>query len=205
MARRERGGRTAVVAFVTLALLPLSLVACSSRGSEPVADAPPLPLAAEAPAVEADPLVPADSSSPDASARPGVPASSIAEDSRLEVILDGERIPLRNGGRINLEGDLAVEPFLDPYPPTIQRLWLDLYVTRGPEGSPVSDAEATIQYDMRFMYHGFTKAEAKNLGDGHYLFTLDYGMYGPWDQLLTLRIGEERHELALLIIASPEG
>lgn len=136
--------------------------------------------------------------------QPGVPASSIAgKDHRIETVYNDQRIALRNGGRINLGDGLSMEVFVDPYPPTRLKAWVDLYLTREPDGQPVTDAEISMEYDMLFMYHGPFKATADNLGDGHYLFTLDYIMYGAWDQGVEIRLPDERYETVLIVIAYP--
>ncbi|MFQ5854341.1 MAG: hypothetical protein ACE5LU_01675 [Anaerolineae bacterium] len=136
--------------------------------------------------------------------QPGVPASSIAgKDHRLEVIFKGERIALRNGGRVNFGDGLSMEVFVDPYPPTRLKAWLDLYLTQEPGGQPVTDAEIIMEYDMAFMYHGPFKAIGDNLGDGHYLFELDYIMFGAWDQGVEIRLPDKRYETVLIIIAYP--
>ncbi len=134
---------------------------------------------------------------------PSVPRSSIAKDSRIDIVIRGERVPLRNGGRIDLGQGLAVEVFLDPYPPTRLRAWLDLHLTRGAKARPVTDAVTAMVYDMRYMSHGPFKARAKNLRDGHYLFTLTYIMYGAWDQLVTIQVGRRSYELPVVLIAMP--
>ncbi|MBI4640697.1 MAG: hypothetical protein HY731_08385, partial [Candidatus Tectomicrobia bacterium] len=95
----------------------------------------------------------------------GVPPSSIGgKESRLDVVIDGRIIHLRNGGKVFLDDGLSVEVFLDPYPPTTLRIWLDLYLTRDAGSQAISDAEAVIEYDMRYMYHGLLRGKAKNLG-----------------------------------------
>lgn len=136
--------------------------------------------------------------------QPGVPASSIAgKDHRLEVVHNDQRIALRNGGKINLGDGLSMEVFVDPYPPTRLKAWVDLYLTHEPDGQPVTDAEISMEYDMMFMYHGPFKATADNLGDGHYLFTLNYIMYGAWDQGVEIRLPDEHYETVLIVIAYP--
>lgn len=176
--------RVSVRALGALAIL---LVVCSLAVGSAAARRP---LVVAGPAVGGEPVV---------------PAASIAKDSRMDVLVRGRRIPLRNGGRVILGRDLTVELFLDPYPPTKLRAWLDLYVTRGRKAKPVTNASASMDYGMHYMYHGTFKASAKNVGRGHYLFTLNYLMYGGWDQLVTIRTGSKTYELPILVVASPGG
>ena len=60
-----------------------------------------------------------------------------------------------------------------------------------------------IEYDMLSMYHGPFWGEAEKLGGGHYLFTLDYFMYGAWDQLVTVRYGGRNYRLPVIIVSYP--
>lgn len=103
----------------------------------------------------------------------------------------------------NLGDGLSMEVFVDPYPPTRLTTWVDLFLSRGPGGRPVSDAEVIMEYDMRFMYHGPFKVIGDNLGDGHYLFTLDYIMYGAWDQDLEIHLPGKTYETTVVIVAFP--
>lgn len=134
---------------------------------------------------------------------PSVPASSVAKESHLQVMIGGRPVPLRNGGQIRLSRDLAVEAYLDPYPPNKLKAWLDLRLTRGQKARPMRRAVASVEYGMRYMYHGSFKALAKNLRNGHYLFTLSYLMYGGWDQLVTIRVGGRSYELGIVVVAVP--
>lgn len=131
-----------------------------------------------------------------------VPSSSIAPGRmRMIVVVDGEDVHLRNGGQVLFSDGLAIELFLDPYPPSTLRAWLDVYLTQ--DGVPVNDAELRIDYDMLAMEHGPFWADGEEIGGGHYLFTLDYFMYGAWDQLVRLRTGDRSVSVPLVLIAFP--
>jgi hypothetical protein len=131
---------------------------------------------------------------------PWVPAESRADKSSRINVLD-DQIFIRNGGEVRLGEDTAIEVFVDPYPPSTLTSWLDIYLTR--EGEPVADASMGIEYDMLAMAHGPFWDEADNIGGGHYLFSLQYIMYGAWDQMITVRIGLERHRFPIVLVAYP--
>lgn len=124
-------------------------------------------------------------------------------DGRLGVIADGKRVPLRNGGRIELAGGLAAELFLDPYPPGRTRAWLDVHLFRAKTGAAVTNAVADMSYDMTIMTMGRFSGTARNTGDGHYLYTADYSMYGDWTHTLRLKVGKVAYELAVQVAALP--
>jgi len=132
-----------------------------------------------------------------------VPPESIdTVDKRLNVTLGGETTYIRNGGRVELGDDLAVEIYLDPYPPTSLHSVVDLYLTQA--GEPVTDASIDVEFDMLSMAHGPFMATAKQIGGGHHLATLDYIMFGAWDQFVTIRQGLERFRFPVVIVAYPE-
>jgi hypothetical protein len=130
-----------------------------------------------------------------------LPESVDTVDKRLNVTLGGETTYIRNGGRLELGGDLAVEIYLDPYPPTALHSVVDLYLTR--EGEPVTDASIDVEFDMLSMAHGPFVATAKQIGGGHHLATLNYIMFGAWDQFVTIRNGLERIRFPVVIVAYP--
>lgn len=201
-----RPTHTARLALAPAILIAVLALGCASKTEGvTIADLPQQPVPGKASSQPAFPPIadsPATQDQDDI--QPGVPASSIAgKDHRLEVIFNEERIALRNGGRFNLGDGLSVEVFVDPYPPTRLKAWVDLYLTREPGGQPVTDAEIIMEYDMLFMYHGPFKAIGDNLGDGHYLFELDYIMFGAWDQGVEIRLPDKRYETVLIIIAYP--
>lgn len=119
---------------------------------------------------------------------PWVPAESVdSEVRRLAVAFDNRRVNIKNGGTVNLGDGLAIEIFADPYPPATLTVWLDLLLTQA--GRPVPDASMGIAFDMLAMVHGPFWGEAENIGGGHYLFKLNYLMFGPWEQVITIRMG----------------
>ncbi len=133
---------------------------------------------------------------------PYVPADSRdAVDKRLAVTLGGRTTYIRNGGQILLSDGLAAEIFLDPYPPSALRSTMDVYLTR--DGRALADGGVEVAYDMLAMGHGSVSAEAQNIGGGHYLLPLDYIMFGPWEQIVTIRIGLQRIRLPIIVVAYP--
>jgi len=154
------------------------------------ATASPTAEAGDTPAVEVTP----------SATDPWVPAESRADKSSRINVLD-DQIFIRNGGEVRLGEDTAIEVFVDPYPPSTLTSWLDIYLTR--DGEPVADASMGIEYDMLAMAHGPFWDEADNIGGGHYLFSLQYIMYGAWDQMITVRIGLERHRFPVVLVAYP--
>jgi YtkA-like protein len=132
----------------------------------------------------------------------GVPVDSRdAVGKRLAITLDEETVYIKNGGRVDLDDGLAAEIYLDPYPPTALRSMIDVRLTQ--DGQALTDAGLQIDYDMLAMAHGPFSAEAKNIGGGHYLVSLDYIMFGPWEQVITIRIGLERIRVPILVVAYP--
>ncbi len=129
------------------------------------------------------------------------PGSRDTVDKRLAVTVDGQSVYITNGGQILLGDGLAVELYLDPYPPSALRSTLDVYLTR--DGRALADAGVEIAYDMLAMAHGPFSVEAKKIGGGHYLIALDYIMFGPWEQTITIRIGLQRIRLPILVVAYP--
>ncbi len=135
-------------------------------------------------------------------APPYVPAGSRETvDKRLAVTSGGQTTYIKNGGQVVLGDGLVAEIYLDPYPPSALRSTMDVYVTR--DGHPLADGGVQIDYEMLAMAHGPFSAEAKKIGGGHYLVSLDYIMFGPWEQVVTIRIGLQRIRLPVLIVAYP--
>ena len=88
-----------------------------------------------------------------------------------------------------------------PIPPTTLHSVLDVYVTQ--DGEPLSDISVDVEFDMLSMLHGPFSATARDIGGGHHLATLDYIMFGAWDQFVTIRIGLERIRFPVVIVAYP--
>jgi hypothetical protein len=139
---------------------------------------------------------------PSSAAAPYVPTDSVeAIDKRLAVVLDGTTTYIKNGGRVVLGDGLTAEIYLDPYPPSDLRSTMDVYLTR--DGVALADGGVEIAYEMLAMAHGPFSAEAKKIGGGHYLIPLDYIMFGPWEQVVTFRIGLQRIHIPVLVVAYP--
>ena len=195
-----------------LALIALaSGVACSEARPEPAHRADPVAAAssdtADSPASTA---TGAPSTALSASSRGvigdsegiRVPESSVAPGRmRMVTIVDDQDVHLRNGAQVLLSDALTVELFVDPFPPSTLSVWLDVYLTDA--AGPVLDAEMSIDYDMLAMEHGPFSSEAENLGGGHYLFSLDYIMYGAWDQTVRIRVNDRSFRVPLLLVAYP--
>lgn len=182
-------------------VIPTS-TASSSGFIEDETPTPVPPEAAEQFATASDPV------SSVAGFRPGVdPASVGPENGLLQVRLQGAgqgRLPLVNGGAVNLEEDLVAEIFVDPYPTDTLTAWVDLYLHDG-KGTPVTDSKVVIDYDMFSMAHGPFFSLADKSDTGHYVFRLDYIMFGPWGQLLQVQPkgSEEQHKIEVTIVAIP--
>lgn len=192
-AAARRTGAFPVMALALASLL--SAAACGGSPSLKTTHTPPPAVESAASHLGGSPIA-------SASAPLHVPADSVdTVDRRLGVTIDGQTTYLKNGGQIVLGGGLAVELYLDPYPPAVLRSTMDVYVTRG--GDPLTDGGVEIEYDMLAMAHGPFSAEAKKIGEGHYLVALDYIMFGPWEQIVTLRIGLQRIRLPVVVVAYP--
>ena len=143
-----------------------------------------------------------DTADPRAGADPFVPDESIdTVDKRLYVTVGGQTHYIRNGGRIEMGDGLEVEVYIDPYPPTTLHSILDVFVTR--DGEPVPDISVDVEFDMLSMLHGPFAATARDIGGGHHLATLDYIMFGAWDQFVTIRLGLDRIRFPVVIVAYP--
>lgn len=161
-------------------------------------------VAAASPGVVANvtPTAAPVSSDPTATDAPFVVEDSIdTTEKRLNVTVGGETVYIRNGGRIDMGDGLAVEVYIDPYPPTTLHSILDVYVTR--DGEPVEDISVDVEFDMLSMLHGPFSATARDIGGGHHLATLDYIMFGAWDQFVTIRLGLDRVRFPVVIVAYP--
>lgn len=136
------------------------------------------------------------------------PSSIGPDDSRLRVKLgdlSANSIPILNGGLVDFGNGLKAELFVDPYPTDTLTSWIDLYLTDGPLDEPVEDAHVQMEYDMWSMAHGPYVGFADNAINGHYVFRLDYIMFGAWEQVLEVRKAgsDETHRITLMIVAFP--
>lgn len=136
-----------------------------------------------------------------------VPQTSLPDgESRLYVKFEGVKnagIPIRNGGLVHMGDGLDAEVFIDPYPTDSLTAWLDLYLEM--DGRPVSDARTVILYDMWSMSHGPYVGKSDAATDGHYVFRLDYIMFGAWEQVLEIRMPgtDEVQYLTVIVVAVP--
>jgi hypothetical protein len=137
-----------------------------------------------------------------------IPTSLGPEDSRLRVKLgwlDADSVPILNGGIVDFGDGLMAELFVDPYPTNTLTSWVDLYLTDSATGEPVDDAHVIMEYDMWSMAHGPYIGFADSSANGHYVFRLDYIMFGAWEQVLEIRSrgSDDLHRLVVLIVAFP--
>ena len=215
--------RSGVAAVVTAAVLAAACAsATDARPATPAATGP-TPLEDVQTAAPASPASPADAEadaerdagSETSDAAAGTTASAALTSQEAGVPLNkpghGRQTPQRDAGwrdgvyperqpgapwRRPGGGD-----FRRPVPPATLRTWMDFYLTQN--GEAITDASMGIEYDMLAMVHGPFWGEAENIGGGHYLFTLDYIMFGPWDQTVTIRIGQQRIRLPVVLVAYP--
>lgn len=113
----------------------------------------------------------------------------------LWVVEDEKARPFENGTALNL-GDVDVEVFLSPYPPTREGS-IDLFVIERPSGAPIEGGDVRIVFDM-YMPHGVIKAEALPMGGGHYLVPYKLVMPGEWRMDFTITTGTDQADLGLL-------
>ncbi len=85
-----------------------------------------------------------------------------------------ETLAFENGDEVASNG-ITAEIFVSPYPPG-RTANIDFYLTRG--GTPVEDANVSLQYDMTVMEHGPFELLAVPTGKGHYLAAMDFVMDG---------------------------
>ena len=142
--------------------------------------------------------------SPNAKPAGGSAASRLTEQAALEAFPVGfgaDGLVLRNGGTVALAADLDVEVFVDPYPASGRDVWLDLLLKRG--GKAIDNAEVTSDNEMAYMSHGTTHVTGTNAGDGHYLFSMDYPMVGPWRHRIQIQFDEQHYDLPLAVTVYP--
>lgn len=117
-------------------------------------------------------------------------------------LLREEPVPLRNGQAVPLGDGVDAEVFLAPYPPVglSAKVDSDIYLVRD-TGEPIPDGAVTVVYDMLTMTHGPFEVAFENLGNGHYLATLDFLMFGAWRLDFTIETPEGgRYTLPLAVI-----
>ncbi|MBC8280610.1 MAG: hypothetical protein H8E48_07490 [Chloroflexi bacterium] len=119
--------------------------------------------------------------------------------------MSSDSVPILNGGLVDFGDGLKAELFVDPYPTDTLTSWVDVYLTDGPLDKPVADAHVQMEYDMWSMAHGPYIGLADNAVNGHYVFRLEYIMFGAWEQVLEVRRADsdETHRITLMIVAFP--
>jgi hypothetical protein len=198
---RKAGAATAAA---LLAALALACGGSDAGPAEPTVAPTAASPASSTPGAERSTAVARDRDASSDSAAPalGVEEASRVEDgARLILTVDGADEGIDNGGRAVIAPSLAIELFLDPFPPNTLSSVLDVYVEQ--DGKPAEDGAVFVQYDMLAMAHGPFDGTGTSIGGGHYLLPLEYIMFGPWDQILTIRAGDQRVRLPLVIIARP--
>ena len=118
-----------------------------------------------------------------------LPSSKTNGTNQLAVIFDKEWIYINNGGKIDLGDGLLMELFVDPYPPTRLRAFLDVYLTR--DDVPVTEAEVEIGYDMLGMFQDFTPKFVKKYTNLSEIIEKVLGDY--IDEIRTEKFPQEKH------------
>ena len=117
---------------------------------------------------------------------------------RLWVEEQGQKRAFENGDTVTA-GSLQVEIYVAPFPPG-RTSNIDFYLTRS--GSPVGDADVTLQYDMTVMAHGPFQLIAVPTGRGHYLAPVEFAMSGDFWMDVAITAGNQASVLSLLIRAA---
>ncbi|PJF41569.1 MAG: hypothetical protein CUN54_00775 [Phototrophicales bacterium] len=130
--------------------------------------------------------------------------TSERESTRIEIMKDGVSVPVNNGEAVPLGDDLQIEVFVSPYPPNSFNADVDFYLTTT-DGEPVTDATFDLEYDMLYMFHGAAEAPFNNLGNGHYLTSLYFLMYGSWtlDTVIEVPNHDDRLTLPMVLYVWP--
>jgi len=98
---------------------------------------------------------------------------------RIAYETEGRPEIIDNGGTIPVADDLQMTMTVSPYPPTTFDLEVDLFMKTA-AGEPVSDVSVVASWDMMVMEHGPYETPFTNLGNGHYVTSFDFFMFGPW-------------------------
>lgn len=104
---------------------------------------------------------------------------------RIRVWMNGQATSLQNGDTIAIADDLVLGVAVDPYPPIRFDVDVDLTLATA-DGTPVTDAEVSVVWDMLIMGHGPFYSDLANNGAGHYGTHLNLFMFGPWDLELAI-------------------
>lgn len=117
---------------------------------------------------------------------------------RLWLEEQGQKRAFENGDTVTA-GGLQVEIYVAPFPPG-RTSNIDFYLTRS--GSPVGDADVTLQYDMTVMEHGPFQLIAVPTGRGHYLAPVQFAMSGDFWVNVAITDGNQASVLNMLIRAT---
>lgn len=102
-----------------------------------------------------------------------------------------------NGHTVTANG-LDIEIYVSPYPPA-RSANVDFYVVR--DGTPVEDANVTLQFDMTVMEHGPFALSAHPTGGGHYLAPLEFIMTGDFFVNVAFDAGDSESVVNLFVRA----
>jgi hypothetical protein len=116
---------------------------------------------------------------------------------RLWVEEQGQKRVFENGDTVTA-GGLQVEIYVAPFPPG-RTSNIDFYLTRS--GSPVGDADVTLQYDMTVMAHGPFQLIAVPTGRGHYLAPVEFAMSGDFWVNVAIDTGGDESVVNMLVRA----
>lgn len=114
---------------------------------------------------------------------------------------DADGQALRNGSSVALGSGLSAEVFVDPYPATGPNVWLDILLMK--DGQSVTSAQVSSETEMAYMNHGTAHVVGSNAGSGHYVFSLNYPMVGPWRNRIDIAVAGEHHDLPLALTVYP--
>ncbi|MDX1691114.1 MAG: hypothetical protein R3290_08855 [Acidimicrobiia bacterium] len=199
------------VALVALVVLPIVTGFAIAGSTEPLPPDPTTPAAVgngsstptSGPVVSDRPVGEAPLSAEDALSRQEGDVGGFA---RLQYAIDDSgQVRLRNGAAIPLRNDLELVVELSPFP--ANRFDIDVrYVVQRPDGTPVSDAEIDVTWDMTFMYHGPFHTEMPAVAPGTFESSFDFFMFGPWYLDTTVSVpGTDPIDLRVSVYVWPTG
>lgn len=117
---------------------------------------------------------------------------------------DSGPIGIRNGEAIDLGDGLEAQLTVSPYPPA--DFDVDVAIQLRVDGVPLTDATVATTWDMVFMYHGPFSTEMNHSGQGRYIASYDFFMFGPWElQTRVERPDGAASEFAVSIYVWPTG
>lgn len=133
------------------------------------------------------------------STRSGEPGAAAAgtpwKKTALWVKDEDQTRPFENGTAL-AAGDLNVEVFVAPYPPSREGS-INLRVTDRATNRPIEDAVVKVTFDM-YMPHGDVWAESLATGGGRFLVPYKLVMPGEWQAEVVIRRGGDVASLAVI-------